>query len=413
MNSNSIFGKLLGKVKTFDTLRYYPDFRWLWASNLFYQISWWMQLLVMSWLAYELTGSALMVAIFTAARLFPTLLAPFVGAIADKVNRRNLLIAVQCLQIANAAALAILISTDLLEFWQLMISGFITGVAWSVFYTTAYPLSIDIVGKENITNAVALNSVAMYSTSVIGPTISGLLTANIGPANCFWLSMVMSICSIGFLAKMQSPAKAKVENEGSVLQDLADGFKFVIHSRNLLSVLSITLTANIFMWPAFQSFMPVFAKDNLGQGPEGYGFLLTAMGVGSFIGSLTIASIGNIRRKGLLFITGTTLLAIFFGSFAVMESFPAAMVLIALSGMAGSAFDTMQSTITLSLAPEEMRARCMGFLSMAIGVYFFGSLGMGAIANVFGASMTTAIASAIMVVILAVITLSLPNLRKI
>ena len=173
---------------------------------------------------------------------------------------------------------------------------------------------------------------------------------------------------------MTAPTRKTMAAQESALRNLAEGFRYVTHNRAMLSVLSISLTANIFVWPAYQSFMPVFAKDYLAQGPQGLGLLQTAMGVGALIGAFFIASLGNFRRKGLLFLSSTGIFALFFCLFALMRSFPIALSLMGVVGLGSSGFGAMQSTLMLILSSEEMRGRSVGFLNMAIGVLPFGCL---------------------------------------
>jgi MFS family permease len=179
-----------------------------------------------------------------------------------------------------------------------------------------------------------------------------------------------------------------------------------------MAVLAVSFSANIFLWPAYQSFMPIFAKDNLGQGPQGLGFLLTSFGAGALVGALVIASLGDFRWRGQLYIYGTVLMTVFFGVFAMLRSFAPAIILVGLAGLASAAFATMQATLTLGLAPEEMRGRCMGFLQMAIGVYTFGSLAIGAVANVVGASLATGISCGILLLTLIAFFITMPHLRR-
>ena len=371
-----------------------------------------MQMLVMAWLAYEITNSAFLVAVFAALRLTPRLFGPFLGAVADKVNRHKLLLATQILQIILASTLAILISTGLLEFWSLSVIGFIGGVAWGTTYTTRSAMAMDIVGQDNVTNAMALNVGAMNTTRAIGPALGGVLIPLFGPANCLWIAIVWGVMAMVALFKVRIPAKTTALGQKSILQGLNEGFKFIIHHRNMLSLLLISVMANLTVWPTYQSFMAVFAKDNLGLGADGLGFLYTAMGVGALIGAITLASLGNFKRKGLAYLYGTALYGFFFGAFALSRSLPLALVLIGLSGLGSSLFTTLMSTLMLKMAPEDMRGRAMGFLTMAIGVQPFACLALGAVANYIGASLTTAISCGMLVLVIIVISLALPNIRR-
>ena len=222
----------------------------------------------------------------------------------------------------------------------------------------------------------------------------------------------MFIVAVIILSPLGMPTRITLATQGSVWRGLAEATSFVFHSRDLLSVLSISFTANIFLWPAYQSFMPIFAKDNLGQGPQGLGWLQTAMGGGALLGALVLASLGNFRRKGLVYLWGTGIMAVFFGAFAVSRSFPIALLLVGLAGLASAAFGTLQSTLTLILAPADMRGRCVGFLQFAIGIYTFGALAIGAVANAIGAGLATGISCAIMVIFITALAIGMPNLRR-
>lgn len=412
MVSTGNINRLLSKIQTFDTLRYYRDFRFLWTSNMLYQVTWWMLLLVMGWLSYELTDSPFLVALFTAARLFPTLMGPFLGAVADKVDRRKFMLSILVAQIIFVVFLASITAAGVLQFWHLALVGFLDGLVFTAYSTAGYALAMDIVGEKDITNAIALNTVAMDITRVIGPAVGGVLVATLGPANCFWTAGAVCIFAIFTLIPLKIPATTTETSPASVMQNIVEGFKYVIHNRDMISVLAVSFASNIFLWPAYQSFMPIFAKDNLNQGPEGLGFLLTAMGAGALIGALILASMGNFRRKGWIYLGGTALMTVFFGIFTVSKSFPVAIVLVGLFGLFSAAFGTLQATLMLLLAPENMRGRASGFLRLAIGVYALGAVIMGAIADVFGASATSGISCAILLLVIVALAIGMPNLRR-
>lgn len=412
MKSTSTLTRFLGKVRTFDTLRYYPDFRLLLASSFLYSTCLWMLIIVTGWLAYELTGSAFLVAVFGAVRVTPQVFGPFVGALVDRIDRKKLLITARALQATFAGILAILSATGLLEFWHLVVIGFFQGVIMTASFTTYAAISMDIVGKDNISNAVSLNLVVMNVTRVIGPVAGGALIAVLGPATTFGIASLLASLAMVSLFLLALPARTMVSGQGSVFRELAQGFKYVIHNRDMLSVLAITFVANLFVWPAYASFMPVFAKDNLGLDALGLGILTSGFGVGALIGALIIASMGNVKGKGLIYLLGTLLFALFFGAFVLSGSFPLALFLVSVAGLASSGFGIMQSTLILILAPEDMRGRSMGFLMLAIGGMSVGSLALGVVANVIGASLATAINCALLVVSILAIVVWAPNLRR-
>lgn len=412
MKLASVLGRFIGKVRTFDALRYYRDFRFLLASSFFYSVCLWMQMTVMGWLAYELTASAFLVALLIAVRMTPQLLGPFAGALIDRMDRKKLIIALRALQVLFAGVLAILGATGLLEYWHLVVIGLLQGAIMTTSYPAYSAISMDIVGRGTIANAVSLNMVVMNITRVIGPITGGALIAFLGPAPCFGIAALLAGLAMLFLFPMAVPVKAMVAGRASVLRELALGFNFVIHNRDMLAVLAVTLVANLFGWSAYASFMPVFAKDNLGLDAFGLGILTSGFGVGALIGSLIIASMGDLRWKGLLYQLGTLLFALFFGVFALLRLFPLALLLVILAGLTSSAFGTMQSILTLLLSPEDMRGRSMGFLVLAIGGMSIGSLVLGVVANVIGASLVTAISCALLVISIIAIGAWSPNLRR-
>jgi len=208
------------------------------------------------------------------------------------------------------------------------------------------------------------------------------------------------------------PEKITAAVPKSVLRDIAKGFKYVIHNHDMLSVLALTFIANIFQIPVVQALMPVFAKDNFGLDAMGLAFIMTTLGAGSLIGAFTIASLGNFKWKGLLYLCGTGLASVFLTAFALSRSLPLALVLIGLQGLAGSGFATMQSSLTLILAPEDMRALSLGFLQLAIGVLPLGCLIMGAISDAIGVSLATAVGCSITATMVIVIAVLFPDLRR-
>jgi predicted MFS family arabinose efflux permease len=271
---------------------------------------------------------------------------------------------------------------------------------------------MDIVGRRDIANAMSLTMVVMNVTRVIGPVSGGALIAFLGPAICFGIAAGLAVMAMIAILPLGLPARIELTGPASVLHELTQGFKFIVHNRNMLAVWLITLVANLFVWPAYASFMPVFAKDNLGLDALGLGILASGFGIGALVGSLFIASLGDLKRKGLLYEVGTLLFALFFGFFVLSRWFPLAFSLVLLAGLASSAFGTMQSTLTLILAPEEMRGRSMGFLMLGIAGMSIGSLLLGVAANAIGASMATAISCSLLILSALAIIFWAPSLRR-
>lgn len=402
----------VGKHRTFDALRYRRDFRFLLASNFIHSLSSWAMMLAKTWLVYEITGSAFLVAMYAAARTAPHLIAPFLGVLADRVNRRKLVIVMRILDKVCAAALAILIALGLLEYWHLVVIGFVQGVIMASVWSAGGALVIDIVGKEHLTNAIAFDTIAMDVCRIVGPALGGILIATVGPANCFWIAAAGGLISVIVLFFIRAPTQTMASGRESVWRNLTEGAKYVIRNRDVLAILVITVAANVFVYSGYQSFVPVFAKDNMGQGPLGLGFLQTASGVGALIAAITVASLGNLSWKGKMFLGGILLYGVSFGAVALSRSFPLGLALMAVAGLSSTGYAIMQRNLLLTLAPDDMRGRILGFLSLAIGGMLFGTMALGVAANVIGASLATGISCALVVVAVIVIAVIFPNLRR-
>lgn len=294
-----------GLFRFLASLRDVPQFRRLWISNLFFFGGAWTQTLVLSWLVYETTRSEFLLALFTAARLAPLLLGPFGGVLSDRFDRVRLLI-VACLWTLGAVSLvATMISMGHVPFWALVLGGLAIGLGQSPSQPARSSLVLDLVGREKLSNANALNSMAINMTQVIGPALGGAMISSFGAPAALWISTAWYAISLIALLPLRSLKSVRHPHQESVLQMLAGGFRTVLSSRLTAAVLLVTLSANILIWPIYQAFVPVFALDVLDLDAAGLGWLLTCSGVGGLTGSIVIASMGDFRFKGALFVLGT------------------------------------------------------------------------------------------------------------
>ncbi|MBI4297420.1 MAG: MFS transporter, partial [Chloroflexi bacterium] len=200
-------------------------------------------------------------------------------------------------------------------------------------------------------------------------------------------------------------------NTHSPWRELREGFRVILGNRDMLAILYVTLLVNALVYPIFQTFMPVFAKDVFHVGPSGLGLLLTCSGVGALIGAILAASLGDFRWKGQLFLWGAFAYGLFFVLFAFSPWFPLSLVLIGMVGLALSTFQVMQWALMLILAPPEVRGLSMGVLLMAIGIQPLAALGLGAITTALGISLTTAVAGSLLAINMIALYFWLPSLR--
>ncbi|MDN5763228.1 MAG: MFS transporter [Microlunatus sp.] len=386
-----------------SSLRDNPRFRLLWASNLFFFGGVWTQTLVLGWLIYETTHSDFLVAVFTAVRLAPMLLGPYSGVFADRHDRVRLLIVASAWPLVAVSVIASLISLDLAPYWALIVAGGVIGIAESPSRPARSSLVLDLVGRGNLSNANALNAMAMSVTQVIGPAIGGLLISWLGAAAALWISTAWYAISLSTLLPLRGSHQLVRRPTGSATRMMRSGLHAIVRNRLARTVLLITLAANIFLWPIFQGFMPVFAKDSLGLDAAGLGWLLTCSGVGGLLGSLCIAFLGDFRFKGGLFVLGTITWAGLWAGFALSHDVVVSFVLMGMIGLTGSAFGVLQITLTLMTTEPEIHGRALGLLEFAIGIMPISALVLGVFAERFGVDRTTFVSALALVLVMSVL----------
>lgn len=395
----------------FSSLRGNRRFQLLWFSNLFFFGGVWTQTLVMSWLAFEMTHSDLLVAVFGAVRLAPLFLGPVSGALADRFNRVRILIIACGWATVSVSVVAALCTAGILSYWMLVVGGFAIGLAQSPSQPARASLVLNLVGTENLSNANALNALALNSTQVIGPAIGGAMIATIGAPAALWVSVVWYVVSFALVVPLRGVPNPHYEPQ-PVLRMVASGIAAIGRNRLAMAVLLITVAANTLLWPIYSSFMPVFAAENFHLDAAGLGGLLTAAGLGGLIGSLVIAGLGDFRYKGAVFVLGTGIWAAFWVLFSLMTNVPLAFVMIGLSGLAGAAFNVLQTTLLLLTTEPAVHGRALGLQELAIGVQPVSTLVLGAFASLIGVAWTTCAAGVLLILFLVVLVSRVPQLMR-
>ena len=409
MSTGTAVGRTLG------SLRDNRAFRLFWFSNLFFFGGVWTQTLVLGWLAWETTHSDFLVAVYTAVRLAPLLLGPFAGAFADRHNRVRLLIVAASWALVAVSAVATLASFGKASYWVLVVGGLAIGLAQSPSQPARASLVMDLVGRENLSNANALNSMALNMTQVIGPAVGGLMITGLGAPAALWVSTFWYAISLVALLPLREYGRVVGGHTGAALRMVTSGLRDLARNRLASTVLLITLAANTLLWPIAQSFMPVFAQESLGLDAAGLGWLLTCAGVGGLTGSLVIAWLGDFRFKGGMFVVGTaiwgtlwSLFALFTRSHDTVVSF----VLMTAIGVMSAAFGVLQTTLLLMTTDESLHGRALGVQELAIGIMPLASLALGAFAEHYGVGITTAVSAVLLVAAVAALGLWTPALFR-
>jgi len=350
----------------------YRDFRLMWIGACTSSIGTWMQIVAQGWLIYRLSHSAFLLALDQFLGGIPIFLFSLIGGVvADRVERRRILLGSQYVQMASASLLTILVYTGYVHVWHILCLSFVSGFA-QAFGGPAYQALIPtLVEKEDMPNAIALNSIQFNVAVMVGPALAGQALAKLGEPSCFGLnalSFLAPIISLSLITARFLPQKTTE----SMFTSLKEGIKFIRdqHSMEALIILAFCMTG---LSMPMRTYIPVFVKDIFHRGPETYGNLLALMGVGSICGSLGIAGMGNIQRKGRIALAALMSLGVGIFGFALSQSLPLSGVMLVLAGASMMAVFANVNSLVQLITTNEMRGRVMSVYNFA----FRGGMPMG------------------------------------
>ena len=332
----------------------------------------WMQIVAQQWLIYRLSHSARLLGLDQFLAGLPIfLLSPLGGVIADRKERRKILMASQYLQMASAATLTVLVALGLTHVWPILCLSFVSGVAQSFggpAYSALIPTLVDL---EDMPNAIALNSIQFNLAVTVGPALAGVTLARLGEKWCFGLNALSFVAPIISLAMISARFVPKV-TKASMYGSLKEGIRFLWRHGSMVGVIVLAFLMTFLSMP-MRTYIPVFVKDIFHRGPETFGTLLALMGVGSICGSLAVASLGNISKKGRFALTMMIILGAGIVGFSLSKFLPISYVMLVLVGASMMAvFATVTSLVQL-ITTNEMRGRIMSVYNWA----FRGGMPMG------------------------------------
>jgi MFS family permease len=392
----------------------YRNYRLFFSGQSISLIGTWMQRIAMPWLVYHMTGSELLLGVVSFAGQVPTfLLAPFAGVISDRWSKYRVLIGTQVISLIQALILAILTLNGSIQLWHIVVLSICLGCVNAFDVPTRHSFVYDMVGnREDLGNAIALNSLMFNGARLIGPSVAGLLLAVTSEGICFlinalsYIFVVASLLMMNVKIQKQNARGSHIWKELREGLDYAFGFAPIRHLLLLLTVVSLT-------GMSYQVLMPVFAKDILEGGSQTYGFLMGSAGLGALAGAVFLASRTTVLRLGRL-VPASTLL---FGTGLILLSFSrifaASLILMSMIG-AGSMLQAASSnTILQTITDDDKRGRVMSFYTMAVmGTAPFGSLMSGALARAIGTPTTVLIFGIITIISALFFLRKLPELRK-
>jgi predicted MFS family arabinose efflux permease len=377
----------------------YRDFRLMWFGACTSSIGTWMQIVAQGWLIYNLSHSPFYLALDQFLGGIPIFLFSLIGGVvADRAQRRKILIISQFIQMGCAALLTLLVVLGVVHVWQILVLSCITGLA-QAFGGPAYQALIPtLVDREDMPNAIALNSIQFNMAVTIGPALAGQALAKLGEKWCFGLnavSFLAPVITLMMISDKFTPTRVKE----SILSSLKQGITYVRQQNAMeaLTVLAFCMTALSF---PMRTYIPVFVKDIFQRGPETYGNLLSLMGVGSIIGSLTVAGLGNIKNKGRVALNTMVFLGAAIAVFSLSRSLALSYVMLMFVGATMMVvFATVTSLVQL-ITTNEMRGRVMSVYNTAFrGGMPMGNLISGWLVPVFSAPIVLGVNGLVLILV--------------
>ncbi len=388
-----------------------PPYRIYLGSTVFSLTGMWMFSLAQGWLVLSLTNSALMLGLVGAFWAVPNLLLSLIGGVvADRMDRRRLLLVTRTASLVLTACLAYLIFSGQVQVWHVFAFALLQGGVAAFDMPTTQALVPTLVRPPAIGSAIALMSATFNATRVIGPSLAGVLVAEIGIAGCYGIAAVSGIPVLGALLHIR-PVTSVVRRTDPVLESIRGGFEYLRHDRMRISILGMFLVNSLFGM-AYPTLMPVVARDVLQSGPEGLGVIMAASGLGSLVGTMVVATFSDMRRKGLAAMSCSVLFGVALIVFGQMDSLVAAAALMVVVGVFNAAYGVLLSTILQTDLDDRYRGRVMSIFTLVVNTMPLAGLQAGALASVFGAPLALGFNGAVVAVAGAIALARAPWLRR-
>ena len=390
--------RIAERVHTFDSFRY-RDYVLLWLATAFSSGGFWLQQVIVGWLAYDVTRSAFWTSLALGLDALPILfVGPLGGLLVDKFDKRKLMAGIYAYQAAVTAAFAAVVLTGALQTWHIFAFIFFMGLSWVISDPARMSLIPAIVPRERLVNAFALNAMAFSVTRLAAPAIGGVLIASAGAGYALSVEVALQLGAVASVLPMRVAFSSRAAlRPKEVFRDLGAGARYVLNQPVILMLFALTALPAVLVMPSIQGLMPVYAAEVFGVDARGLGLLLSAVGAGSTLGSFALASIGDLRAKGAAIVVSVLTVALATLAFSVNGLFQTAYAnLMVLSG-ATMVFFSVSGAVIQGTVSDEFRGRVSGLYMITWGLYPIGSLASGFLADRLGAPHATQIAGVILI----------------
>ena len=380
----------------FPALRH-RNFRLFWYGQLVSLIGTWMQSVGQGWLMHRLTSSAFMLGLLGFFQFIPIVfLSLWAGVVADRTDKRKLLLVTQTCALVQATMLAVLVSTSVITPWMVLALAFAFGVFNAFDLPARQSFLVEMVGKEDLTNAIALNSTGFNIARILGPAAAGILVAVTGEAGCFWINALSYVAVLWALARIDAPPRIGETRAARGFSTLRDGVRYAFEVRpirNLLILLGVTAGLGF----QYMVLLPIYASDILRAGPEAYGLMVSAFGGGSLIAALWMT-----RRQDRWALRRNLLVGLWSGGigiagFAWSRALPLSLAMGLLAGFGLILYVASTNTLLQLTTEDRFRGRIMSLYTlMFVGTAPAGALMAGSIAQRFGAPIATSLSAVVL-----------------
>ena len=397
--------------RTFSALKH-RNFRLFFSGQLISFTGTWMTTTAQGWLVYQLTGSKALLGLVAAASSAPMLFfATLGGWLADRYPKRNVVVITQSCSMILSFTMAALVWSGWVRPWHIIVLAVLGGVTMAFDMPARQSFVIEMTSREDLMNAISLNSSAFNCARIIGPSIAGFLIDRVSMAACFFLDGLSFIAVITGLLMMRLPKHVPIVSKTGALGQALEGFRYIWEHPRPLTILSLFAVVGIFGW-SYSVLMPAFAQDVMHLGAHGYGILMAGSGVGALIAALTVASAGHILPTRVMALGGVWIFSGALALLAFTRNLYVGGALLTVVGFGIVLYFSTSNTVLQSIVPDEMRGRVMGIWTLIFGGMIpLGSLQAGLMADLFGTPVTIAVGAGVCA-LAAFVTLNVVRRRE-
>jgi MFS family permease len=397
-------------TEPFQLLREGPYFR-AWLTGTFINTMRWLEMLAVGIYVFEKTSSPLLVAVVLFCRLMPMILfGAAIGALAERANKKHVMLYGLALVTVVSATLGTLLITDRAELWHLALGGFLNGILAAMDYPIRRNIMGEVCGHDRVGAGMALDGTTNSVTKMLGPILGGVLLETIGLEGAFFLGAILHILAMLSLSGLPYAPEKNEPTQQSFIDQITEGVQYIRTNRVIMALLAITVVINLLALP-FSSMIPVIGKAELNLTPFLIGLLAASEGAGSLVGCFLIALLRT-QRFTQVFLFGSVAFLVFLLLFSWSSWYELALVFLFVAGLGHAGFSIGQSTLIFTQPAPEVRGRVMGMLSMCIGLQPLGVLNVGLMADYFGGSIAITVMTVEGLIAIGVCWLIWPEMRR-